>query len=93
MRNSIALSVVLGLVILTPAVASAASLALSEHAAMMKSARATSAGIEQVRQRYRVRRCGRYARRTCSSWTRMPYWRPYHYRYWKFYYPYGGPLF
>ena len=27
------------------------------------------------------------------DWTYLPYWRPYQYRYWKFYYPYGGPLF
>ena len=27
------------------------------------------------------------------NWTYYPYWRPYQYRYWQFYYPYGGPLF
>jgi hypothetical protein len=77
MRISITLSLVTGLAIFAPAVASAAPLALSDHAAMMKSARATTtAGVEQVRQRYRVRRCGRHGRRACSSWTRRYYWRP-----------------
>ena len=93
MRISIALSLVAGLAISAPAVASAAPLALSDHAATMKSGRTTNADVEQVRQRYRARRCSRYGRRACSSWTRRPYWRPYQYRYWKFYYPYGGPLF
>ena len=27
------------------------------------------------------------------DWSYYPYWRPYQYRYWNFYYPYGGPLF
>jgi hypothetical protein len=27
------------------------------------------------------------------DWSYYPYWRPYQYRYWQFYYPYGGPLF
>jgi hypothetical protein len=93
MRISIVLSLVAGLAILAPAAASAAPISLSDHAAMIKSARAASAGVEQVRQRYRVRHCGRYGRRACPSWTRRPYWRTYQYRYWKFYYPYGGPLF
>ena len=26
------------------------------------------------------------------NWSYYPYWRPYQYRYWQFYYPYGGPL-
>jgi hypothetical protein len=30
--------------------------------------------------------------RRCN-WQCYPYWRPYQYRYWQFYYPYGGPLF
>ena len=28
-----------------------------------------------------------------NDWSYYPYWRPYQYRYWQFYYPYGGPLF
>ena len=93
MRISIALSLVAGLVILAPAGVSAAPLALSDHVAMTKSVGAANASVEQVRQRRKVRRCGRYARGACSSWTRRPYWRPYQYRYRKFYYPHGGPLF
>jgi hypothetical protein len=27
------------------------------------------------------------------NWQCYPYWRPYQYRYWQFFYPYGGPLF
>lgn len=40
---------------------------------------------------YKQRKARRYARR--DDWTQRRYWRPYQYRYWKYYYPYGGPLF
>lgn len=34
----------------------------------------------------------RRSTRNCG-WQCKRYYRPYQYRYWKFYYPYGGPLF
>jgi hypothetical protein len=40
---------------------------------------------------YKQRKVRRLARR--NDWTNRRYWRPYQYRYWKYYYPYGGPLF
>jgi hypothetical protein len=41
----------------------------------------------KARQKYYAKRTRRY------DWSYYPYWRPYQYRYWQLYYPYGGPLF
>ncbi|MDJ0511849.1 MAG: hypothetical protein QNJ62_00235 [Methyloceanibacter sp.] len=41
------------------------------------------------RSRKKVRRS---TTRKCG-WQCKRYYRPFQYRYWKFYYPYGGPLF
>ncbi len=41
------------------------------------------------RSRKKVRRT---TTRKCG-WQCKPYYRPFQYRYWKFYYPFGGPLF
>jgi hypothetical protein len=60
-------------------------------------ARAHATGtVEQVRRRYATapRKLSRaYRAKRRYDWTYYPYWRPYQYRYWQFYYPYGGPLF
>ena len=94
MRISVVLSLVAGVALFAPTAVSAAPLALSEHVAMTKSLGAANAGVQEVGVRRKVRRSSRrYARRGCSSWTCRPYWRPYQYRYWQLYYPYGGPLF
>ena len=47
--------------------------------------------MEEAGRRARYKRSGYVKRR--YDWTYYPYWRPYQYRYWKFYHPYGGPLF
>ena len=48
--------------------------------------------MEQAARRAQARHAKRYSPRR-YNWTYYPYWRPYQYRYWQFYYPYGGPLF
>ncbi len=94
MRKAFVASLIAGALFFVPGVASAAPLALSDHAAVTKTLGSTNAGVEQVRWRARARRCGRrYARSYCCTWTCQPYWRPYQYYYWQYYYPYGGPLF
>lgn len=65
--------------------ARAAPLALGDHAALSRAA--ASPVAEEVKRYKRYKRNRRY------DWTYQPYWRPYQYRYWKFYYSYGGPLF
>jgi hypothetical protein len=40
----------------------------------------------------RTRKAATRSARKCG-WRCKRYWRPYQYRYWKFYYPHGGPLF
>ncbi len=53
---------------------------------------AGSVGAEPVHYKAKYRRYAAIAPRRCG-WQCLPYWRPYQYRYWQFYYPYGGPLF
>jgi hypothetical protein len=88
MRMSIALSLAAGAFLaaplMVPGTASAAPLVLSEHAAV--SQELSVKAVEPVGRR-------RYVRKRRYDWTYYPYWRPYQYRYWQFYYPYGGPLF
>ena len=85
MRIAIGLAVLAGALSLA-AVAQAAPPALGDHAALSRDL--SAAGVEEVGRRARAKR---YVRR--NDWTYRPYWRPYQYRYWKFYYPHGGPLF
>jgi len=40
----------------------------------------------------RTRKTVRRSTRKCG-WQCKSYYRPFQYRYWKFYYPFGGPLF
>jgi hypothetical protein len=92
LRFFVALTLIAGAFALAPKPASALPLALGDHATISKD---LSSGVETVARRsVNTRRYGRYAygpRR--YNWTYYPYWRPYQYRYWQFYYPYGGPLF
>lgn len=83
MRIAIAFSLAAGLLLLAPGAATAAPLVLSDHAAVTKTVAGEAA--EPVAHRY--------VRKRRANWTSLPYWRPYQYRYWQFYYPYGGPLF
>ena len=90
LRIAVALALLAGAFVLTPRPASALPLALGDHAAM--SQELSSAIVEQVARRAQARHAKRYSPRR-YNWTYYPYWRPYQYRYWQFYYPYGGPLF
>jgi hypothetical protein len=69
----------------------AAPLALGDHAGLSRDI--ASAATEVAAKRADVRRAKRYASKRRYDWSYYPYWRPYQYRYWQFYYPYGGPLF
>lgn len=86
MRNAIGLAILAGAFSFTGG-AEAAPLSLGDHAALSRDASASL--VEQAGRKARAKRYGK--RR--YDWTYYPYWRPYQYRYWKFYYPYGGPLF
>jgi hypothetical protein len=89
MRSAIAFAVLAGALLLASGRAQAAPLALGDQAKLSREA--SAAPIEQASRRASYKRRG-YAKRR-YDWTYLPYWRPYQYRYWQFYYPYGGPLF
>jgi hypothetical protein len=86
MRIAIALAILAFLA----APASAAPLSLGDHAALTKEA--SYAAVQTVHYKAKYKRYAVAAPRRCN-WQCYPYWRPYQYRYWQFYYPYGGPLF
>ena len=88
MRIAIAFSLIYGAIFLAATAAIAAPLAMSDHAAVTQ--KLSDNSVETVGRRAKVRR---YSRRSGCNWECTPYWRPYQYRYWQFYYPYGGPLF
>ncbi len=91
MRMAIIAALIAAAGLLAPGSASAAPLALGDHATLSRDA--SAAAVEPVARRYTrsKRYAGKYPRR--YNWSYYPYWRPYQYRYWQFYYPYGGPLF
>lgn len=76
---------------LVAAPASAAPVPLSGEAARTVSESAGSM-VETAAKRARTRKVVRRSTRDCG-WQCRRYWRPFQYRYWKYYYPYGGPLF
>lgn len=88
MRMVLGLSLLAGALFLAPDAARAAPLALGDHVAMSQELSGTM--VEEAGRRARYKRS--YGKRG-YNWTYYPYWRPYQYRYWKYYYPYGGPLF
>ena len=90
MRIAVALALLAGAFILASRPASAVPLALGDHAAMSREL--NGGAVENVARRAYARHAKRYSPRR-YDWTYYPYWRPYQYRYWQFYYPYGGPLF
>lgn len=73
----------------------AAPPALGDHAVLSREI--AGEAVEIAAKRADVRRAKRYASKRYAKrrydWSYYPYWRPYQYRYWQFYYPYGGPLF
>jgi hypothetical protein len=75
-----------------PGLAAALPGVLADEAAITRDLRGGSAA--QVAHRTGARNKHHAAKRGHRyDWTYYPYWRPYQYRYWQFYYPYGGPLF
>ena len=89
MRIPIALSLVVGAFLLTPAAATAAPLALSNHAAVTQEL--SISAVELVARRARKTRP--YTRKRQPDWMCEPHWYPYQYYNWQYYYPHGGPLF
>jgi hypothetical protein len=89
MRIAVALALFAGAFLLAPGPARAVPLALGDHAAISQELSGTV--VVEVARRAHYKRYAYSKRR--YNWTYYPYWRPYQYRYWKFYYPYGGPLF
>jgi hypothetical protein len=87
MRTVLAFALIGAAVLLAPKGSQAAPLSLGDHAALSR-----DASVSLVEEAGRRARAKRYVKRR-YDWTYYPYWRPYQYRYWKFYYPYGGPLF
>jgi hypothetical protein len=91
MRMAIVVAFFAAASLLAPGSVSAAPLALGDQAALSRDA--SAAAVEPVARRYNrsKRYVGKHPRR--YNWSYYPYWRPYQYRYWQLYYPYGGPLF
>jgi hypothetical protein len=91
MRRAVFLTVFAAAAILLPGSASALQGALGDQAAIARDLGA--AVFEPVARRTKARQ-KHYAKKTRRyDWSYYPYWRPYQYRYWQLYYPYGGPLF
>jgi hypothetical protein len=90
MRLAIALAVLA--FVATPLPASAAPLLVGDHATLTKEANGGLLETVHYKYKYKNRRYAVAVPRGCN-WQCYPYWRPYQYRYWQFYYPYGGPLF
>ena len=90
MRFAIALALLAFIAASQPA--SAAPLLLGDHAKLTKEADGGLVETVSHKYRYKSKRYAVAVPRGCN-WQCMPYWRPYQYRYWQFYYPYGGPLF
>ncbi len=84
------IAAVLAILAFLAAPASAAPLFLADQAMLTKEA--SNAPVQSVHYKYKYKRYAAAAPRRCN-WQCYPYWRPYQYRYWQFYYPYGGPLF
>jgi hypothetical protein len=91
MRRAVLLTVFAAAAFLLPAHASALQGALGDQAAVAGDLGAPAfelvARRAKARQKYYAKKTRRY------DWSYYPYWRPYQYRYWQLYYPYGGPLF
>jgi hypothetical protein len=93
MRSAVAIALILGALTISSGSPSALPLALGDHAALSREA---SVAVMQVAHRhYYTRHAKRYVYNAPRryNWQYYPYWRPYQYRYWQHYYPYGGPLF
>jgi hypothetical protein len=90
MRFAIALSLVAAAFVLAPGAVSAAPFVLSNHAAVTQEL--NDSAVELVARRSKKARRHQTRKRRCAGTCKRP-WYPYQYRYWKFYFPFGGPLF
>ncbi|MGD9502442.1 MAG: hypothetical protein AB7V40_08145 [Methyloceanibacter sp.] len=75
---------------LAPAPAASFQASLSDEVALASELGASA--VEPVARRAKGRKASAKKGRR-YDWSYYPYWRPYQYRYWQLYYPYGGPLF
>lgn len=91
MRLVIAVLTMVGALWITAGPARAAPVPLTGIAADPLSENA-AAMVVTVSKRTRTRKTVRRGQRKCG-WQCKRYYTPYQYRYWKFYYPHGGPLF
>ena len=90
MRRAVFLTVFAAAAFLA-APASALQGALGDQAAVSRDLGATAVELTARRAKARQKQYAKKNRR--YDWSYYPYWRPYQYRYWQLYYPYGGPLF
>jgi hypothetical protein len=91
MRRAVFLTVFAAAAFLLPAHASALQGALADQAAISRDLGAAAFELAARRTKARQKHYAKKTRR--YDWSYYPYWRPYQYRYWQLYYPYGGPLF
>jgi len=91
MRIAFIVLALLGAVWIAAAPAGAAPVPLSGPAAHTVSESVGSV-VETAAKRTRTKKTVQRSAKDCG-WKCRRYWRPFQYRYWKYYYPYGGPLF
>ena len=90
MRLALIVPCLLGLLAVAPGPASAAPLALGDHAAQTRQASSVTVDASWKRSN---KKAAKRAYRRGTNWAATPFYRPYYYYHWQQYYPYGGPLF
>ena len=90
MRLALTVVCLLGLLAAAPGPASAAPLALGDHAAQSRQAAQPTVDVAWKRSN---KKAAKRAYRRGTNWAATPFYRPYYYYHWQQYYPYGGPLF
>ena len=91
MPRAVFLTVFAAAAFLSPAPAPAFQGALGDQTAVGRDLGA--APFELAARRTKARQKHYATKKRRYDWSYYPYWRPYQYRYWQLYYPYGGPLF
>ena len=91
MRRAVFLTVFAAAAFLLPAHASTLQGELGDQAEISRNLGAAAFELAARRAKARQKHYAKKTRR--YDWSYYPYWRPYQYRYWQLYYPYGGPLF
>jgi hypothetical protein len=90
MRFALTVLCLLGLLAAAPGPASAAPLALGDHATQSRQAAELTVDVAWKRN---YKKAAKRSQRRGTNWASTPYFRPYYYYHWQQYYPYGGPLF